>query len=69
VRVADEDDVGAVAELAELISVVSHMRAEGEGDDGPSWAAAAGRLGRGSEVNADAQAVEEALAAHRLRVG
>ena len=69
VRVAAEDDVGAVAELAELISVVSHMRAEGAGDDGPTWAATARLLGRQSTVHPDADAVEEALAAHRLRVG
>jgi len=69
VRVAAEDDVSAVAELAELISVVSHLRAEGKADDGPSWAAAAARLGRGVEPDADPEAVEEALAVHRLRVG
>jgi hypothetical protein len=69
VRVAAEDDVGAVAELAELISLVSHLRAEGEVDDGQTWAAAACRLGRGSEEAADPQVLEEALAAHRGRVG
>ena len=69
VRVAEENDVGAVAELAELISVVSHTRAEGEEEDGRTWATAAGRLGRGSGAGADAEIVEEALAAHRLRVG
>jgi hypothetical protein len=66
VRVAEENDVGAVAELAELISIVSHLRAENEGEDGEAWAAAAGRLGNGS--SAGSEAVEEALAAHRLRV-
>jgi hypothetical protein len=69
VRVAAEDDVAAVAELAELISVVSHLRAEGKVDDGRTWAAAAGRLGRGSEAEADPEVVEEALAAHQGRVG
>jgi hypothetical protein len=68
VRIADENDVGAVAELAELISVVSHMRAEREGEDGPTWAAAAGRLGGSARTSADADIVAEALAAHRLRV-
>jgi hypothetical protein len=67
VRVAEEDDVSAVAELAELISVVSHMRAESEGEDGEAWAAAASRLG-GSGGSADEATVDEALAAHRLRV-
>jgi hypothetical protein len=69
VRVAEEDDVRAVAELAELISLVSHMRAENDGDDGTAWAAAAGRLGGGSHAGVDVDEVEEALAAHRLRVG
>jgi hypothetical protein len=69
VRVAEESDVGAVAELAELISVVSHMRAESEGEDGPTWAAAAGRIGRGSGASADDDIVAEALAVHRVRVG
>jgi hypothetical protein len=69
VRVAAEDDVRAVADLAELISLVSHMRAEGDGDDGPAWATVAARLGRGSEAPTDGEAVENALAAHRLRVG
>jgi hypothetical protein len=69
VRVAAEDDVRAVADLAELISFVSHTRAEGDGDDGTAWATVAARLGRGSDVPADGEAVEDALAAHRLRVG
>jgi hypothetical protein len=69
VRVAAEDDVGAVAELAELISVVSHMRAEGEGEDGPAWVATARRLGRSPKVDPGAEAVQNALAVHRLRVG
>ena len=67
VRVAAEDDVDAVAALAELISLVSRMRAEGEGDDGPTWVATAARLG--GREQSDAEAIEEALAAHRLRVG
>jgi hypothetical protein len=68
VRVAAEDDVSAVAELAELISVVSHLRAGRDGEDGEFWAAAAGRLGRGSAATTDAD-VEKALATHRQRVG
>jgi hypothetical protein len=69
VRIADENDVGAVAELAELISVVSHMRTEREREDGRAWAASAGRLGGRDGERADADVVAEALAAHRLRVG
>jgi hypothetical protein len=68
VRVAAEDDVRAVADLAELISLVSHMRAEGDGDDGAAWAAVAARLGRASDAPADEEAVADVLAAHRLRV-
>jgi hypothetical protein len=69
VRVAAEEDVRAVADLAELISLVSHMKAEGDGDDGQAWVAVAARLGRPSEVPTTGEAVEDALAAHRLRVG
>jgi hypothetical protein len=68
VRVAAEEDVSAVAELAELISVVSHMRAEGDSQDGELWAEAAGRLGRGAAAGVDDD-VRQALAAHRQRVG
>jgi hypothetical protein len=69
VRVAAEDDAGAVGDLAELISLVSRLRAEGTGDDGPTWAATASRLGRRSGAHGGVEAVEKALAAHRLRVG
>jgi hypothetical protein len=69
VRVAAEDDAEAVGDLAELISLVSRLRADGTGDDGPTWAATASRLGRRSGDHGGAEAVEKALAAHRLRVG
>jgi hypothetical protein len=69
VRVAAEEDVRAVADLAELISLVSHRRAEGDSDDGHAWVAVAARLGRRSESPTDGKASEDALAAHRLRVG
>jgi hypothetical protein len=68
VRVAAEDEVSAVAELAELISVVSHLRAGGSSEDGELWAEAAGRLGRRAARGADDD-VRQALAAHRERVG
>ena len=67
VRIAAEDDVGAVAQLAELISLTARMRAEGEDDDGPAWAATAAGLGEGRRP--DDGSIAEALAAHRLRVG
>jgi hypothetical protein len=68
VRVAAEDDVEAVAELAELISAVSHMRAERDSRDGELWAATAARLGGGSADGTDDD-VREALAVHGQRVG
>jgi hypothetical protein len=69
VRVAAEDDAEAVGDLAELISLVSRLRAEGGGDDGSTWAATASRLGRQTGALGGTEAVEKALAAHRLRVG
>jgi hypothetical protein len=69
VRVAAEGDASAVGDLAELISLVSRLRAEGRGDDGATWAAKASRLGRPPGAPREAETVERALAAHRLRVG
>jgi hypothetical protein len=46
VRVAAQEDVGAVADLAELVSLCAHLRAEGAAGDGPAWAATAALLGR-----------------------
>jgi hypothetical protein len=64
VRIAATGSVGAVAELAELISVCSRLRAEGENGDGEAWLAAAVALGPRPP---DDDAVEWALAAHRAR--
>ena len=47
VRLASHGDVGAVADLAELISLCTQVRAEGLGGDGQAWAATAALLGRG----------------------
>ena len=47
VRVAELDDVAAVADLSELISLCSQLRAEGLDGDGPLWAATAALLGEG----------------------
>jgi hypothetical protein len=47
VRVAELNDVAAVADLSELISLCSQLRAEGLGGDGPLWAATAALLGEG----------------------
>jgi hypothetical protein len=64
VRIAATGSVGAVAELAELISVCSRLRAEGENGDAEAWLAAAVALGPRPP---DDDAVEWALAAHRAR--
>jgi hypothetical protein len=66
VRIADTGNVTAVAELAGLISLCAHLRAENEGGDGEAWASTAAAL---STEPVDDQAVELALAAHRERVG
>jgi len=47
VRIAAFHEVGAVADLAELISLCAQLRAEGTGDDGSAWAASAALLGQG----------------------
>ena len=65
VRVARLGDVEAVRELAELISLCAHLRADGRDGDGEAWAATSARLGG----TADSDAVARALAAHAQRVG
>jgi hypothetical protein len=90
VRIAAFHEVGAVTDLAELISLCAQVRAGGLDGDGAAWAASAALLGRGrlaaardalrlgdddvpllalARDAAGADAVERALAAHRLRVG
>jgi hypothetical protein len=46
-RISALQDVAAVADLAELISLCSQVRAENTDGDGPLWAATAALLGRG----------------------
>ena len=67
VRIAASGEVEAVRELAELISLCAHLRAEGgDGDgDGDAWAATAARLG--GDI-APPGAVERAVAEHRRRM-
>ena len=65
VRVAQLGDVDAVRELAELISLCAHLRADGRDGDGEAWAATAARLGG----DADSEALARALAAHARRLG
>jgi hypothetical protein len=59
VRVAEAGDVGAVADLAELISLCAQGRADARDGDGAAWAATAALLGRGG--------LEEAREALRAR--
>jgi hypothetical protein len=59
VRVAAGRNVEAVADLSELISLCSQLRAEGAEGDGQLWAATAALLGRGD--------LDEPRAALRLR--
>jgi hypothetical protein len=47
-RISALDDVEAVADLSELISLCSQLRAEDTEGDGPLWAATAALLGRGA---------------------
>ena len=60
VRVASFGNAEAVADLSELISLSSQLRAENAEGDGPLWAASAALLGAGAEL-------ERARAALRLR--
>jgi hypothetical protein len=48
VRIAAFGHVGAVADLAELISLCAQVRAEGATGDGEAWAATAALLGSGA---------------------
>jgi hypothetical protein len=57
-RISALHDVAAVADLSELISLCSQIRAEETDGDGPLWAATAALLGRG--------ALDDARAALRL---
>ena len=60
VRIAAFGETDAVADLSELISLCSQLRAEDAEGDGPLWAASAALLGTGPRL-------DEARAALRLR--
>ena len=47
VRVADTGSVGAVADLAALLSLCAQARADGRDGDGAAWAATSALLGQG----------------------
>src|SRR5438067_11180643 len=51
VRIATCGNVEAVADLSELISLSSQIRAEETGGDGELWAATAALLGAGTELD------------------
>ena len=67
VRVAEAGSVQDVADLAALISLCAQLRADGLPGDGEAWAETAAKLGEGRTPQPDA--VAQALAAHRGRVG
>jgi hypothetical protein len=52
VRISACGDVDAVADLSELISLCSQLRAEDAEGDGPLWAATATLLGTGEKLDA-----------------
>jgi hypothetical protein len=54
VRIADVGSVEAVADLAELISLCSQLRADSAPGDGAAWAASAALLGEGEVDDARA---------------
>ena len=72
VRIAEQGEVEAVADLAALISVCAQLRAERAPGDGQAWAATASWLGQGPLATgrvASGDAVDRALAVHAGRVG
>ena len=73
-RIAEAGTVQAVADLAALISLCAHLRADGLPGDGEAWAATAATLGGGEEARIQwdgrtSEPAERALAGHERRVG
>jgi len=66
VRIAELGDATAVAELAELLSVCAHLRAERLPGDGEAWADTVATLGDGRRSKY--AEIEHALALHGERV-
>ena len=72
VRIAEHDEVEAVADLAELISLCARLQADGAPGDGEAWAATAVWLGEGAIASGrvpEGPDIERALALHSARVG
>ena len=67
VHLAATGSVEAVADMAELISLCAHLRAEEKPGDGEAWASTVAGLGDGGAQ--DSSAVAKALAAHLALVG
>jgi len=65
VRITALGDVEAVEQLAELLSLCAHLRAEGRGGDGEAWATTVGSLG---ETRPTTESIERALSLHAQRV-
>ena len=53
VRLSAAGSVAAVADMGELISLCAQLKARGEGDDGPAWAACVALLGHGALKESD----------------
>lgn len=66
VRIAELGDVTAVGELAELLSVCAHLRAERLPGDGEAWADTVSRLGEGRR--SEPAELERSLALHADRI-
>jgi len=69
VHIAESGDVKAIADLAELISHCSQLRADGLDGDGQAWVATSSSLGNGASPRVDGSSVAVALAAHARLVG
>jgi hypothetical protein len=67
VHLAATGSVEAVAEMAELISLCAHLRAEAKPGDGEAWASTVAGLGDGG--SRDPSAVPRALATHHALLG
>jgi hypothetical protein len=83
VRIAEQRDPAAVADLAELLALCAELRGAGHDGDGAVWAGSVALLGQGpiraagrdpaalealAREASGADAVERALAAHALRL-
>ena len=60
VRIAELGDVGAVGDLAELISLCAYLRGDGRDGDGVAWAATAALLGSAGLADARAALRDDA---------